>query len=920
MTRNLRSGAIVAGPLLETKLHTPRTRDGAVPRLRLSKRLGRTPQSRLTVVSAPAGFGKTTLLTQWLAELATGAGPAVAWVSLDPRDNDPATFWTYLITALQTAVDDSLGAAALGLIAPSQPLEAALATLLNDLQAQRREVLLVLDDYHVIQAREIHDGLGYLLDNLPSNVHLVLASRVDPPLALPRLRAQGDLVEVRSADLRFTVDEAAGYLAGPMGLTLAPADVAILADRTEGWAAALQLAGLSLQDRDDPSAAVARFAGDDRFIVDYLADEVLAHQSDDVRDFLLATSILDRLTGPLCDAVTGLSGGAGRLAELERANLFLVPLDGRRQWYRYHHLFADVLRAHLAEQQGDRLPELHLRAAAWFQVNGDPGDAVRHALAGNGFSRAADLMELAMPTMQRERREPELARWVRALPAETVRQRPVLAVAFVGVLAQASEFDTVDERLAAIEASVRPAGGPWPDRPPPGVVVVDEAGFRALPAAVDLYRAALALSRGDLDGTVTHARTALSLAPPDGDLVRAAAGALGGLASWTVGDLTGASAAYSASIAGLAGVGFVADVLGCSVTLGDIHRTNGQLSQALLAYQRALDLAATAPGPQPLRGTADMHVGIAGVLLERDDVIGAAEQLAAAEQLGEYNGLPQNPYRRRVVEARLRQAEGDLDGALNLLQEAERVYNGDYSPNVQPVPAQRARLQIRRGELRDAGEWARAQGLSFDDQLSYLREYEHLTLARLLLARHDAAGDLVALEEAAALLERLLTAAERGGRDGSVIEILILKALTQHARKDMAAALVTLQRAVSLAQPESYVRIFADEGPPMAALLNALARQESDAGYPRRLVTAALRNGRPLPAMNEGLIEPLSARELDVLRLLATDLDGPDIARRLHVSLNTLRTHSRNIFRKLAVNNRRAAVRQAIELDLLPGR
>ncbi len=910
----------MVGPLLETKLHLPGARPGAVARPRLSQRLDRAARSRLALVSAPAGFGKTTLLTQWLAEIGEQAtGPAVAWVSLDEGDNDPASFWTYVITALQRATDGSVGAASLGLLRPPQPPpEATLTTLLNDLHALRREVVLVLDDYHAIESRAIHEGLSYLLDHAPPQLHLMLTTRADPPLPLSRLRARGELVEVRSADLRFTRDEAAEYLAEAMGLTLTAADITTLADRTEGWAAALQLAGLSLQDRDDPSAVVARFAGDDRFIVDYLADEVLARQSDDVRDFLLSTSVLERLSGPLCDAVTGRAGGGAQLMELERAGLFLVPLDDRRQWWRYHHLFADVLRSHLSEQQPGREAELHRRAAAWLAVNGDVAEAVRHALAGDDLAHAADLMELSMTQMQRERREPELGRWVRALPDELLYARPVLAIAFVGALAQASDFATVDDRLTAIERSLRPEGGPWPERPPPGLVVVDEAGYRALPASVQTYRAALALVQGDLDLAVSHARAALSLAPPDGDLVRAAAGALGGLASWTMGDLDSAHVAYTESVAGLARVGFVADVLGCSITLGDIRRTQGGLGDALRTYRTALELATPEPGAAPYRGTADMHVGIAGVLVERDDLSGAQEQLAIADRLGEYNGLPQNPYRSRVVAAQLRQAEGDLDGALGLLDEAVRLYNGDYSPNVQPVPAVRARLLVRRGELRDAAEWAREHHLSADDDLSYLREYEHITLARLLLARHDTEGDSAALGLATGLLERLLAAAEASGRGGSVLEILVLQALSRQTRKDLPAATATLRRAVTLGQPEAHVRVFANEGEPMAKLLRTLTSQAESSGYVRQLVAAALRSGETIPVPQGGLIEPLSERELDVLRLLATDLDGPDIARRLHVSLNTMRTHSRNIFRKLQVNNRRAAVRQAAELDLLP--
>jgi LuxR family maltose regulon positive regulatory protein len=435
---------------------------------------------------------------------------------------------------------------------------------------------------------------------------------------------------------------------------------------------------------------------------------------------------------------------------------------------------------------------------------------------------------------------------------------------------------------------------------------------------LDLYRAAISLSRGDLDGTARHARAALTLQPPGDDFLRAAAGALAGLASWAGGDLAGAHAAYSESVKGLTSVGFVADVLGCTVTLGDIRQTQGRLGDALRSYQRALDMAAATPDTAPLRGAADMHVGMASVLLERGDLPGAAEHLAASQRLGEHLWLPKNAYRSRLVMARLRAAEGDLDSALELLDEAERVYNGDYSPNVQPVPAVRARLRIRRGELGHADAWAAQRELAPDDELSYLREYEHVTYARLLLARHRARPDESTLGDAEGLLVRLLTAAEEGGREGSVIEILVLRSLGCHARRDVPASLAALGRAVKLAEPEGYLRIFADEGPSIAVVLEALLKQGTATGYVRDLLAATIGQRQPVrPA--QALVDPLSDRELDVLRLLGSDLDGPDIARELSVSLNTMRTHTKNIYAKLGVTSRRAAVRQAQELKLLPG-
>jgi LuxR family maltose regulon positive regulatory protein len=486
------------------------------------------------VVAAPAGFGKTTLLTEWLATLTPGE-PRVAWLSLDHRDNDPSLFWTYVVTALGTAVD-GVGSEALQVLAsPSPSTEAALATVLNDLAGLPEELLLILDDYHLIEAPEVHDGIAFLLDHRPPQLHVVLATRTDPPLPLARMRARGQLSQLRAADLRFTVEESAAYLNGPMGLRLRKSDLAALDGRTEGWIAALQLAALSMQGRDDVTAFIAGFAGDDRFVVDHLGEEVLARQPDEVRDFLLKTSILERLTGPLCDAVTGRGGGKAALVALERANLFLVPLDDRRQWYRYHHLFGDVLQAHLLDEHAGDVAELHRRAGTWLEAHGDASRAIDHALAGGDFGRAAELMERAIPAMTRERREVELGRWVRALPEEVVQVRPVPGVTFVGVLARVSDFDTIGQRLSRIERSLCAPDGAWPGQPPPDLIVVDDDGYRSLSAHVAMYRAALALSGGDLEGTVSHARRALELATPDDDHARASAAALAGLASWTRG-------------------------------------------------------------------------------------------------------------------------------------------------------------------------------------------------------------------------------------------------------------------------------------------------------------------------------------------------------------------------------------------------
>ena len=905
----------MAGPLVETKLHVPRRRRGLVARPRLSERLSREVPP-LVLVSAPAGFGKTTLLTEWLATART-AGTLVAWLSLDPRDDDPTTFWTYLVSAVRTALPD-VGAGSLALLqSPQSSTDAVLATLLNELQTVQEDVVLVLDDYHVIESAEVHEGMAFLLEHLPPTLHLVIASRADPPLPLARLRARGELVEVRAADLRFAPDEATAYLGDVMGLTLTADEVAALEERTEGWIAALQLAALSMQGRDDVAGFIAGFAGDDRFVVDYLVEEVLQRQPEQVRRFLLQTSVLSRLTGPLCDAVTGQDGGKAMLEALERGNLFLVPLDDRRRWYRYHHLFGDVLQARLLDEGPDRVRALNARASDWYERNGDPSAAIDHALAAEDVERAADLVERAIPALSQARQEATLRRWFEALPDDLFGVRPVLAVGYVGALMSTGDVRGVEARLRDAEQWVQQSTD-GSRRPPGDMVVVDRDAFRRLPTEITMYRAGLALVAGDVPGTLTHAQRALDLAGPDDHLGRGAAESLIGLAHWRTGDLEAAHRWYSDGMATLGRAGRRSDVVGGAITLADLRIAQGRLRDAMGYYERGLQVAAEDPAAV-LRGVADMHVGMAELFRERNDLDAARRHLAISHELGDPAGLPQNRYRWRVATARLRQVDGDAAGALDLLAQAEGVHTSDYSPEVRPIPAVRARMWVIQGRLDDALAWVRERRLAADDDLCYLREYEHITLARTLLARYTAEGSQGPLIDAVRLLHRLLRAAEDGRRGGSVLEILVLQALVLQAQGDVPAALASLRRALALAEPEGYVRIFVDEGPPMANLLRAMTTPGNVPAYVRRLLDA-LGMAEDTVRVDQGLIDPLSPRELDVLRLLGTHLDGPDIARQLFVSLNTVRTHTKNIYAKLGVNNRRSAVRRGEELDLMSAR
>ncbi|GAA1646392.1 LuxR C-terminal-related transcriptional regulator [Kribbella alba] len=887
-------------PLVWTKLHVPRARHVVVPRPRLADRLGGSAKPRLTLISGPAGFGKTTLLAAWAGQ----AGCRVAWVSLEETEQEPASFWTHVVTALDAAAP-GVGTGVLPLLrAPHPPMESVLATLLNELGALADGVDLVLDDYHLADGPEIAGEVAFLLEHLPLQVRLVISTRADPALPLARLRARGELVEIRAADLRFTVDEVTAYLNGVFGLHLEPSEIVTLEERTEGWIAALQLAALSLQGREDAAGFIAGFAGDDRYVVDYLVEEVLGRQPDAVRTFLLETSVLDRLSGSLCDAVTGGMDGKAMLESLERSNLFVVSLDDSRQWYRYHHLFADVLRAHLLDERSDEIADLHRRAAEWYGVAGEPVTAVRHALAAGDIGQAADLMERSSIELLRQRQEATVRGWLDDIPHDVVRRRPVLAVGFIGALMSRGDFETVGDRLDDLE---RLLAGPRAD-----MVVLDESELARVPGATETYRAALALVAGDPADTVAHAHLAIAKAAPGDDLTVSAASALAGLASWGSGDLEAAHHGYSVAVKGLERAGNIADVLGCSITLGDIRVTQGRLGDALRTYEDALRLAAAHDTDGPLRGTADMVVGLSQITFERNDLAATAEHLKRVEALGERLGLPQLPYRWRVARARLREAERDLSGSVALLEEAEQVYVGDYSPNVQPVAAQRARVLVAQGRIAEALVWARAQHLDPDDDLAYIREYEHLTLARILIHQQRTRP------AAHRLLERLQTAAEGGGRIGTLIEILTLQALAhhgEHGRHDVPGAVAPLEQALRLAEPEGYVRVFVGEGGPMATLLEALVRRDPSWAYPRGLRAAFDR--APARPVEQGLVDPLSERELDVLRLLATDLGGPEISRRLHVSLNTVRTHTKKIYAKLGVNSRRTAVTRAGELGLL---
>lgn len=912
---------VAATPLLETKLFAPRWRPGSVARPRLLARLNRGAQSRLTLVSAPAGFGKTALLAEWLASDDVRERP-LAWLSLDRGDSQPTSFWTYLVAALQS-VRPGIGRGTLALLQPAQSARAEdlLGGLLNELAALPDELTLVLEDYHMVEGITVHEGVAFLLEHLPPTVHLVITSRSDPPLPLARLRARGDLVEVRASDLRFTAEEAASFLNGAMGLTLSAEDVVRLDTRAEGWIAGLQLAALSMQGRDDVDEFIAAFTGNDRYIVDYLVEEVLERQPEDVRRFLLATSILDRLGGPLCDAVTGGDGGAAMLARLERSNLFVVPLDDRRQWYRYHHLFGDVLQAHLREAHPDEVAALHRRASRWCEEHGDLPTAIHHALAGGDFERAATQVELAVPLLQRTRQERTLRGWIEALPTDVRRRRPVLGTSYASVLLTLGELNAVEPLLREVDAALDAAEpvDRESDVVPAGPAFVDERQLRSLPGMVAVYRAGLAQVRGDLPGTMEHARLALEQLPEDDELGRGAASALLGLALQASGDLERAHRTYEAGMARVREAGYVPDVIASTISLAEMRMGQGRLREAEATYQRALRYASEQAQTTPL-GTADLHVGMSGLCLERNELDLATQHLAKSRELGEGAALHEHRHRWFVAMAGVRRAQGDAEGALDLLAEAERVHRAGFLPDVRPIAALRANTWVRGGRLADAVAWAAAAGLTVDDDVTYRREFEHLTLARILLAQGRAQREPGPIEAAGRLLDRLLRAADESGRDGSALQVLVVQALARDISGDLEGALGALGRALASAEPEGYVRVFVDEGQPMRDLLRRAAGAGMHSAYTRRLLSAfeggptSTPTAKPTPS---GLPEPLTARELEVLRLVAAGLTNQEIADQLVVTLATVKRHIANSYGKLGVGHRTEAVARANALDLL---
>jgi LuxR family transcriptional regulator, maltose regulon positive regulatory protein len=926
-------------PILATKLYIPPSSPNMVLRPRLIERLNESLcqdqgfRQKLTLISAPAGFGKTTLLSEWIS----GCERPVAWLSLDEGDKDPIRFLIYLATALQKLSPKTgganIGEEVLDALQSSQPppIDLILTTLLNEIAAIPDNFILVLDDYHVIDSKQVDNILTFLLERLPPQMHLVITTREDPNLPLARLRARGQLTELRAADLRFSPAEAAEFFNQMMGLNLSAEDVNLLETRIEGWVAGLQLAALAMRavpGHRDAASFIKSFTGTHHFVMDYLIEEVLQQQSERVQTFLLRTAILDRLCGPLCDAVLldpSISGqetagqetaGQKTLEYIERANLFIIPLDNERRWYRYHHLFADLLRQRLGQSQTPgEVGQYHIRASEWFEKNGDRVEAFRHLITARDFSKAAGLAERSWQRMYESFQTAAWLGWVKQLPEEWICSRPVLCTQIAWGFMDAHAVDASESRLQDAERCL--------EGPSDRMVVVDQEQFRSLRARIAFARAYNAQTRRDFLSAIKYAELADQLTPEENQFLRVQTSAILWATYLINGDLDAACQSMNDWIDHSLKVGnFFSAFAYAMAEKADILTAQGNLREALKTYQQSLALASERDSGV-LRVMAHHYLGIAMLFHEMGDDQAADEHLQKSIGLAGLHRSVDWSYRICVAQARIKESAGELEAAIDLLDEAKRFYIKTLIPHTRPIDAIKARIYLKQGRLSKAKEWVNQQELSMEDELSYFREYEHITLVRVLFAEYQGNRDERKILGALSLLERLFKAAEDTKRKGSMLDILLTQALVYQAQGSTSRALAPLERALTLAYPEGFTRIFVDEGDLMQSLLldyrvsgekQARGKDHELIAYVDKLLSAF---AQPKDMLQSGLVEPLSQRELEVLRLVALGLSNREISERLFIALSSVKGHNQMIFSKLQAQSRTEAVARARELRLL---
>jgi LuxR family transcriptional regulator, maltose regulon positive regulatory protein len=891
-------------PLLATKLYIPPPRPNAVPRTRLIARLNAGLHCKLILIAAPAGFGKTTLASTWIAS----CDRPVAWLSLDEADNEPTRFLTYLVAALQT-IAPTIGSRVLGVLQSPQPppTESILTGLLNDIATVPDDFVLVLDDYHVLDAKPVDTALTFLLEHLPPQMHLVITTREDPLRPLARLRARGQLTELRDMDLRFTPTEAARFLIEVMGLDLSTEDMSALEARTEGWIAGLQLAALSLQGQHDATSFIRSFTGSSRFIIDYLAEEVLERQPEAIRAFLLRTSVLERMCAPLCDAVLNVQSDAGPLAgapecissqamleKLERSNLFIVPLDDERRWYRYHHLFADLLRQRLHQSSisspsdgSDGVPELHIRASQWYEDNGLELEAFQHAAAANDVARAERLIEGAGVPLHFRGMGAPVRNWLQSLPKAALDARPSLWVMYASVSMMTGQYTAVEEKLQAAEAALHGAEA-------------DDITQDLLGRIASL-RATVAVIQHDVATLLAQSRRALEFLHPDNLPLRTAANYTLGHAYQLQGDRAAASRAYADVIASSTSFGASIYTTAATLSLGQLQEADNQIHLAAESYRRALLLAGDPPRPM----ACEAHLGLARIAYQWNDLQAAEQHGQQCLQLMRQMESVDTVASYGIFLARLKLAQGDLSGAVTALVSAEAfVRQHHFVFRMPEIAATQVLTLLRQGHLAAAAQLAATHELP-------------ISRARVHLAQDDPATAL-------AVLLPVRQQAEAKSWPDEQLMVMVLQAIAYHAQSETDKAVQLLSQVLALAAPGGFVRLFVDEGVSMGRLLyDALAHGVEPASI-RRLL-AAFPVGEPaqttvslVSGPESEWVEPLSTREREVLQRIAEGLTNQDVAARLYLSLHTVKVHARNIYAKLGVTSRTQAVAKGKALGILP--
>ena len=895
----------MSAPILATKLYIPPLRSNIVLRPRLVERLngGLSSPGRLTLISASAGFGKTTLVSEWVAS----CGRPVAWLSLDEGDNEPTRFLTYIVAALQT-IAANIGAGVLGALQSPQPpsIEAILTVLLNEVVIIPDNFVLVLDDYHVIDSKPVEEALTFLLKQLPPQMHLLIATREDPRLPLARLRARGQLTELRAADLRFAPSEAADFLNQAMDLNLSEADIAALDTRTEGWIAGLQLAALalhgtlSMQGHMDASSFIQSFTGSHHFVLDYLVEEVLGQQSESAQMFLLRTSILDRMCGPLCDAVLLDSSASGQetLEYLERANLFIVPLDDERRWYRYHHLFAELLRQRLQHSapSGNKeecVAKYHTRASQWYEDKGLEFEAFHHAAAANDVERTERLIEgKGMPLYFRGILVPIL-KWLETLPTTVLDSWPRLWTTYASVSLATGQAAGAERKLQAAESAI--AAGQPDDK------------TRDLNGRIASIRATLAVFQNQIETIISQSRRALEYLHPDNLAYRTFTTWKLAVAYYYQGNRIAAGQAYAEALSIAQASGNIITTIVATSGLGEVQETQTQLHLASETYRRVLQLARDLSFPF---SHYRANLGLARICYEWND-LEAADRYG--QQSAEYAGLVGKSDEFvpcKLFLARLKLALGDVAGAAAILAQTDQsVRQQNFMHRIPEVAAAQVLVLLHQGDLAAAAQLAKTHAPPFSQ-------------ARVHLAQGDPSTALIVLEPIHQQMEA------KGWQDER-LKVIVLQAIAYHAHGEKDKAAQLLGEALALAEPGSFIRIFVDEGEPMRLLMADFRvliekqlpnRDHPLSGYVDKLLAAftqpVVGSKSAIIHQKSDLIQPLSEREMEVLNLLRSELSGPEIAGQLIVSINTLRTHTKNIFKKLGVNNRRSAIRRAEELDL----